>query len=51
MNQFIKNVTAFVDAIGYEEPAIIISLSQLAWDSDDDRDDFIKVLTREVGNA
>lgn len=51
MKQFVKNVTAFVDALGYEEPAIIISLSQVPWDSDDDRDDFIKFLTREVDNA
>lgn len=51
MNQFVKNVTAFVDALGFEEPAIILSLSQVPWDSDDDRDDFIRALTREVGNG
>jgi hypothetical protein len=48
VNQFVKNVTAFVDALGNDEPAIILMLSQVAWDSDDDRDDFIKTLTREV---
>lgn len=48
MNQFVKDVTAFVDALGYDEPAIILSLAQIPWESDDDRDDFIKSLTREV---
>lgn len=51
MNQFVKNITAFVDALGYDEPAVIIPLAQVAWDSDQDRDDFIKYLTREVSNA
>jgi hypothetical protein len=48
VNQFVKDVTAFVDALGYDEPAIILTLSQIPWESDDDRDDFIKYLTREV---
>jgi hypothetical protein len=48
VNQFVKNVTAFVDALGYEEPAVILTLSQVPWDSDDDRNDFINFLTREV---
>ncbi len=48
MNQFVKDVTAFVDALGDDEPAIILSLAQIPWESDDDRDDFIKNLTREV---
>jgi len=51
VNQFVKNVTAFVDALGYDEPAIILTLSQVAWGSDEDRDEFINALTREVGNG
>jgi hypothetical protein len=51
LNQFVKNVSAFVEALGYDEPAIIISLAQVPWDSDEDRDDFIKFLTREVPGA
>lgn len=43
-----KDVTAFVEALGYDEPAIILSLSQIPWESEDDRDNFINYLTREV---
>ena len=43
-----KDVTAFVEALGYDEPAIILSLAQVPWESEDDRDNFINYLTREV---
>lgn len=48
MNQFVKDVTAFVDALGYDYPGIVISLANIPWESDQDRDRFIQRLTREV---
>lgn len=48
MNQFVKDVTAFVDALGYDYPGIVISLANIPWESEKDRDDFIKSLTREA---
>jgi hypothetical protein len=48
MNQFIKDITAFVDALGYDYPGVVISLANIPWESDQDRDDFIKNITREV---
>jgi hypothetical protein len=48
MNQFVKDVTAFVDALGYDQPAIIISLAKIPWESETDRDQFIGFLTQEV---
>ena len=47
MNLFVKDVTAFVDALGYEYPGVVISLANIPWESEQDRDDFIKTLTRE----
>lgn len=47
MSQFVKDVTAFVDALGYDYPAIVLSLANIPWESEQDRDDFIKNLTRE----
>jgi hypothetical protein len=47
MNQFVSDVTAFVDALGYDYPGVVISLANIPWESDQDRDDFIKHLTRE----
>jgi hypothetical protein len=47
MNQFVKDVTAFVDALGYDYPGVVLSLANIPWESDQDRDDFIKRLTRE----
>ena len=48
MSQFVKDVTAFVDALGYDQPAIILQLAQVPWKSEDDRDRFISILTSEV---
>ena len=48
MKQFVKDVTAFVDALGYDYPGIILSLAQIPWESDSDRDGFIDYLTREA---
>lgn len=47
MKQFVKDVTAFVDALGYDYPGVVLSLANIPWESDQDRDDFIKYLTRE----
>lgn len=47
MNQFVKDVTAFVDALGYDYPGVVISLANIPWESEQDRNDFIKLLTRE----
>jgi len=48
VNQFVKDVTAFVDALGYDYPGIVLSLAQIPWESDQDRDQFIDHLTREA---
>lgn len=48
MNQFVKDVTAFVDALGYDYPGIVLSLANIPWESEQDRDDFITRLTREA---
>jgi hypothetical protein len=48
MNQFVKNVTAFVDALGYDYPGVVLSLANIPWESEQDRDRFIKTITREV---
>ena len=48
MNQFVKDVTAFVDALGYDYPGVVLSLANIPWESDQDRDDFITHLIREV---
>jgi hypothetical protein len=48
VKQFVKDVTAFATALGIEQPGIILSLAQIPWESDADRDDFIKSLLKEV---
>jgi len=48
MNQFVKDITAFVDVLGYDYPGVVISLANVPWESEQDRDDFIKTITREV---
>ena len=48
MNSFVSNVSAFVDALGMDEPGIIISLANVPWQSDEDRDQFISHVIREV---
>lgn len=48
MNQFVKDVTAFVDALGYDYPGVVLSLANIPWESDEDRDRFIQHITREV---
>ncbi len=49
MNDFVKSVSDFVDALGYDEPGIILTLAQVPWESDYDRQEFIKVMLRNEG--
>jgi hypothetical protein len=48
VKQFVKDVTAFASALGMDQPGIVLSLAQIPWESDADRDDFIKSLLKEV---
>jgi hypothetical protein len=48
MTRFVENVTAFVDALGMDEPGIVLYLANVPWQSEADRQDFIDYLTREV---
>ena len=45
MSQFVKDVTAFADALGFDHPAVILQLAEVPWESEDDRDEFIRILT------
>jgi hypothetical protein len=47
VTQFTKDVAAFVDALGMDEPGLIISLSLVPWDDEEDRDQFISYLKQE----
>jgi hypothetical protein len=44
VNDFVKSVSDFVDALGYDEPGIILTLAQVSWESDNDRQEFIKAM-------
>lgn len=48
MTQFAQDVAAFVDALGMDEPGLVISLALVPWDDVEDRDEFISYLKREV---
>jgi hypothetical protein len=48
VTQFIRDVAAFVDAIGMDEPGLVLSLSLIPWEDDEDRDQFISHIKREV---
>ena len=48
MTQFMDDVSAFVDALGMDEPGLILSLALVPWEDQEDRDQFISHLTREV---
>ncbi len=49
MNDFVKSVSDFVDALGYDEPGIVLTLAQVPWESDNDRQEFIKAMLRNEG--
>lgn len=42
---FDRNLAAFTEALGVENAPIIVSLSTLPWPSDENRDEFIRLLT------
>lgn len=48
MNQFMKDISAFADALGYDHPAVVIQLAEVPWQSEDDRDTFINFLKSEA---
>lgn len=47
MTQFMDDVAAFVDALGMDEPGLVISLASIPWEDVEDRDQFISYLKRE----
>jgi hypothetical protein len=49
VNDFVKSVSDFVDALGYDEPGIVLTLAQVPWESDNDRQEFIKAMLRNEG--
>jgi hypothetical protein len=49
VNDFVKSVSDFVDALGYDEPGIVLTLAQVPWESDNDRQEFIKSMLRNEG--
>ena len=44
MNDFVKSVSDFVDALGYDEPGIVLTLAQVPWESDNERNAFLNEL-------
>lgn len=42
------NVDKFANSLGYENASIALTLAMVPWDSVDDRDAFIEVLTSEM---
>jgi hypothetical protein len=42
------NVDKFANSLGYENAGIVLTLAMVPWDSVDDRDAFIEVLTSEM---
>lgn len=43
---FIKNLGAFTEALGLENAPSAVYLSLVPWPSEEDRDEFIRILTR-----
>lgn len=48
---FTQNLAAFTDALGIENAPSIVYLSLVPWPTDDDRDEFISILTRSKANG
>jgi hypothetical protein len=42
------NVDKFANSLGYENASIALTLAMIPWDTVDDRDAFIEVLTSEM---
>jgi len=45
VSQFVRNIAAAVDALGIEPVGVIYGIGMTAWDSDQDRDDFLQLIT------
>jgi hypothetical protein len=45
MDMFVKNLSAFTDALGVENAPTIVHMSMIPWPDDTTRDSFIKELT------
>lgn len=46
---FVKNVDTIVQAIGAQYPGIVYNLASVKWDSDQDRDTFLRALVSRMG--
>jgi len=44
---FVRNLAAFTEALGVENAPTIMYLSLVPWNSDDDRNEFIRQLTNK----
>ena len=44
MNKFVKNASAFTEALGVRQAPLVVWLSMIPWD-DDDRESFIRSVT------
>jgi hypothetical protein len=42
------NIDKFANSLGYENASIALTLATIPWDSVDDRDSFIEMLTGEM---
>lgn len=48
---FTQNLGAFTTALGIENAPTVIYLSLVPWPTEDDRDEFISILTRNEKNV
>lgn len=49
MPSFIEDVSAIVDRIGVRYPGVVLGLSQIQWESAEDRDAFLDALVSDGG--
>jgi hypothetical protein len=42
---FVSNVDSVVRHLGAQYPGIVMNLASVQWDSDDDRDSFLRILS------
>lgn len=42
--KFVQNIDAAVAHLGAQQPAIILNLASVPWESDEDRDTFLRYL-------
>lgn len=43
--KFVENIDAIVKHLGAQHPGIIMNLSQVEWDSPEDREGFLRLLS------